>query len=58
MNAHMLGNPDGRAFAASLSVFNRIGTPTDVADIAAFLASSDSRWMTGQYVDTTGGTLV
>jgi len=58
MNAYMLGNPEGRAFAASLSVFNRVGMPTDVADIAAFLASPDSRWLTGQYVDATGGTLV
>lgn len=58
MNAYMLSNPEGRAFAASLSVFNRVGMPTDVADIAAFLASPDSRWLTGQYVDATGGTLV
>ena len=58
MNAYMLGNPEGRAFAASLSVFNRVGTPTDVADIAAFLASPDSRWLAGQYVDATGGTFV
>jgi 3-oxoacyl-[acyl-carrier protein] reductase len=58
MNAYMLGNPEGRAFAASLSVFNRVGMPSDVADIAAFLASPDSRWLTGQYVDATGGTLV
>lgn len=58
MNAHILNAPEGRAFAASLSVFNRVGEPEDVADIAAFLASADSRWITGQYVDATGGTLV
>lgn len=58
MNAYMLSTEEGRAFAASLSVFNRAGMPGDVADIAAFLASPDSRWMTGQYVDATGGTLV
>lgn len=58
MNAYMLSTEEGRAFAASLSVFNRVGMPEDVADIAAFLASPDSRSMTGQYVDATGGTLV
>lgn len=26
-----------------------------VADIAAFLASSDSRWVTGQLIDASGG---
>lgn len=58
MTADLLGNPEGRAFVASLSVFSRVGMAADVADIAAFLASPDSRWMTGQYVDATGGTLV
>ena len=45
----------GGSAAASLSVFNRV---EDVADVAAFLASSDSRWITGQCIDVTGGTLV
>ena len=30
-------------------------TPNDIADAAAFLASNDSRWVTGQYLDATGG---
>ncbi|MDF0752986.1 SDR family oxidoreductase, partial [Marinobacter sp. 71-i] len=41
MNAGTLQDPGGRAFAAGLSVFGRWGQPEDVADIAAFLASSD-----------------
>jgi 3-oxoacyl-[acyl-carrier protein] reductase len=39
-----------------MSVFNRIGDPADVADIVAFLASDDSRWVTGQRIDASGGT--
>lgn len=58
MNAHILRNAEGRAFAASLSAFNRVGEVDDVADIATFLASPSSRWMTGHYLDATGGTLV
>lgn len=55
MNAGTLSNPQGQAYAAGLSVFNRWGEPEDVADIAAFLASSDSRWVTGQCLDASGG---
>lgn len=55
MNAETLQDQGGRAFAAGLSVFGRWGQPADVADIAAFLASSDSRWVTGQLIDASGG---
>ncbi|MGK5509705.1 SDR family oxidoreductase [Brevibacillus formosus] len=56
MNAGMLqNNPDGQKYAAGLSTFNRWGEPDDVADIASFLASSDSRWVTGQLIDASGG---
>lgn len=56
MNAGTLqNNPDGQKYAASLSIFNRWGEPEDVADIASFLASPDSRWVTGQLVDASGG---
>ena len=33
----------------------RLGTPSDIADVVAFLASPDARWVTGQVLDTTGG---
>ncbi|MEK0315525.1 SDR family oxidoreductase [Cohnella sp. 56] len=55
MNTATLQDPGGRAFAAGLSVFGRWGQPEDVADIAAFLASPDSRWVTGQLIDASGG---
>jgi len=55
MNAGTLQDPNGQQFAAGLSVFRRWGEPEDVADIAAFLASSDSRWVTGEFIDASGG---
>ncbi|MET3293105.1 UNVERIFIED_CONTAM: 3-oxoacyl-[acyl-carrier protein] reductase [Brevibacillus sp. OAP136] len=55
MNAAMLQDPAGQQFAAGLSTFGRWGQPQDVADIAAFLASPDSRWVTGQLIDASGG---
>ena len=33
----------------------RLGTPSDVADVVAFLASPDARWVTGQVIETSGG---
>lgn len=55
MNADVLSDEASQKFAASLSALGRVGQPSDVADAAAFLASSDSRWVTGQYLDVTGG---
>ncbi|MGW7663180.1 SDR family NAD(P)-dependent oxidoreductase [Streptomyces sp. NPDC054756] len=56
MNARRRTTPEAREALASRSAFARIGTPADVADVVAFLASDDSRWITGQYVEVSGGT--
>jgi NAD(P)-dependent dehydrogenase (short-subunit alcohol dehydrogenase family) len=55
MNAERLADPQFRQFATSVSALGRIGQPDDIADVAAFLASNDARWVTGQYIDATGG---
>lgn len=55
INAHLLKNPDIRNFAIGSSVFKRLGQVEDIADAAAFLASADSRWITGQIIDVSGG---
>ena len=33
----------------------RIGQPKDIAGVAAFLASDDSYWLTGQTIQASGG---
>ena len=43
---------------AQLSTFGRVGEPEDVADVVAFLASDEARWVTGAFIDATGGTLL
>lgn len=50
--------PALRRMLAGLSVFERLGEPEDVADIVAFLVSADARWITGAWIDATGGTLL
>jgi len=44
-----------RAHAESLSPFGRVGTPTDIAEVALFLAGDESRWLTGQNLQAGGG---
>lgn len=58
MAADILSDPKGRQFASSVSALGRVGQPDDIADAAAFLASHDGRWVTGQYLDATGGALL
>lgn len=55
MNKAMLQDPVSKAFGAGYSIFGRWGEPSDIADIAAFLASGESRWITGQCIDASGG---
>ncbi|MTE20988.1 SDR family oxidoreductase [Streptomyces sp. TRM43335] len=50
--------PEAVEQMAALSTFNRVGDPQDVADVVAFLASDDARWITGSFVDASGGTLL
>lgn len=40
---------------AGWTALRRVGMPDDIADIVAFLASDDSRWLTGLTIPATGG---
>ncbi|WP_078869112.1 SDR family oxidoreductase [Streptomyces sp. NRRL B-1347] len=51
------GNEAAWAGAAALSALGKVGTVEDIADVVAFLASPDGRWVTGQWLDATGGSL-
>jgi len=44
-----------RKVAAGSSPFNRVGEPEDIADVVAFLASPEARWITGQEIGAGGG---
>jgi 3-oxoacyl-[acyl-carrier protein] reductase len=55
-NAAWLRNdPEQLALWGSFSAFNRVGQPADIADVVAFIASDEARWVAGQNVDATGG---
>ncbi|WP_223068007.1 SDR family oxidoreductase [Paenibacillus caui] len=55
VNASWLHTPEGHKHAAEMSAFGRVGETSDIADVVSFLASPDSRWVTAQLLDATGG---
>jgi 3-oxoacyl-[acyl-carrier protein] reductase len=43
------------AGAVAQTPLGRIGQPDDIAAVAVFLASDDSRWLTGEKITASGG---
>ncbi|MGF7237206.1 MAG: SDR family oxidoreductase [Frankia sp.] len=50
--------PEAVEAMAQLSAFRRVGEAGDVADVVTFLTTDDARWITGAFIDATGGTLL
>lgn len=46
---------DFETWAVSTTPLGRIGQPDDIANVTVFLASDDSRWMTGESLIASGG---
>jgi 3-oxoacyl-[acyl-carrier protein] reductase len=46
---------NAKDFMISRTPLGRIGVPSDIADVVAFLASPDARWVTGQVIEASGG---
>jgi 3-oxoacyl-[acyl-carrier protein] reductase len=47
--------PEGLEMFKRFTPLGRLGEPADVADVVAFLAGPDGRWMTGQNLRAAGG---
>ncbi|MGW6278844.1 SDR family oxidoreductase [Kribbella sp. NPDC055071] len=47
--------PEVQQTLVAMTALGRVGQPAEVADVVAFLAGPDGRWMTGQNLRATGG---
>ena len=55
LSSRLLNNDKKREAMAERHPLKRVGTPEDIANIAVFLLSDDSSWMTGQIIGVDGG---
>jgi 3-oxoacyl-[acyl-carrier protein] reductase len=55
MTAHMLANEAFRERLVAITALRRVGQPEDIAAVICFLASQDGGWITGQWIEATGG---
>jgi NAD(P)-dependent dehydrogenase (short-subunit alcohol dehydrogenase family) len=55
MNVQFLQKPEVRKQITDQTALGRIGEPGDIANVAAFLASDENTWVTGQYIEAAGG---
>ncbi|QQR90997.1 MAG: SDR family oxidoreductase [Myxococcales bacterium] len=58
MNKERLENPQFRNAIANAAALRRIGEADDIADAIAFLVSEDSRWITAQRIEASGGAIL
>jgi NAD(P)-dependent dehydrogenase (short-subunit alcohol dehydrogenase family) len=55
MNAAWLRSEAGRTMLMSRQALKKVAVAPDIADAIAFLAGPDSRWITGQRIEASGG---
>lgn len=49
---------EGTQQTLNMQALKRIGQAPEIADVVAFLAGPDARWITGQTIEVSGGTVV
>jgi 3-oxoacyl-[acyl-carrier protein] reductase len=57
-NAAARQDPQLVADVNSRTALGRFGQPSDIADVVALLVSRDAGWLTGQYIEASGGYLL
>jgi NAD(P)-dependent dehydrogenase (short-subunit alcohol dehydrogenase family) len=55
MTAHMLSEPRFAERVKDITAMKRLGAPEDIAAVVCFLASQEAEWVTGQWIEATGG---
>jgi 3-oxoacyl-[acyl-carrier protein] reductase len=55
MNAGWIRSEEGRTMLLGRQAIKRVGEAPEIADVVSFLAGADSRWITGQRLEASGG---
>lgn len=58
MSAAFSRDPEAIEFVKGKQALKRIGQADDIGDVVAFVASSDARWVTGQVIEASGGSVL
>ena len=51
-------NSDVNKFLASQTALGRVGLPDDIGGVVAFLCTEDSKWVTAQRIEVSGGMFI
>lgn len=55
MTKDFLSDPTMAENFKQITTLNRLGQPDDISPVVAFLASDESKWVTGEAIETSGG---
>jgi NAD(P)-dependent dehydrogenase (short-subunit alcohol dehydrogenase family) len=55
MNKERFKDPIVKENVGNMNALKRVGTPNDIAKVVTFLCSEDGGWITGQYIEASGG---
>jgi 3-oxoacyl-[acyl-carrier protein] reductase len=58
MTADFMSDLRNFELAVKRHAFGRLGAPEDIADVVAFLCSEDARFITGQSINVSGGSVI
>ena len=55
MNKERFKDPSVKTSVGNMNALKRVGTPSDIAKVVTFLCSENGGWITGQYIEASGG---
>ena len=55
---HVRDNKELSAQVAGMTALGRVGLPDDIGSVVAFLCTEDAKWVNGQRIEVSGGTLL
>lgn len=55
MNKERFKDQMVKTSVGNMNALKRVGTPEDISKVVTFLCSEDGGWITGQYIETSGG---